>query len=383
MRFGRMEIQACGENNFTMKALGLLAFRQDLRIRLVEKLAGAGAISEADGDVNILFFSRIGENFLREAIEREGAAPKGEFEARINRLSGLPEDFRWHRKPDRHLSQPAKWRRQHKLQMLESNGKAGDRELHARLDELQKCLNTEPDLVLQWGRKLALVEIKVLSGEGENQIDRQIRLGKLLCDLLGWEPLNFMIGPEHGGQPEQKDCHFFSWETVAHWFEDVPEIETYLRSFAFYYKGSWQSMLSSRAESPGPTLYDEMLGQFAQQPRPSEPAPPGKAPNLDPGSDPWHFSHLGSGYFKDVFIMCKHHRFHPIRIWTGKVGRPYIERLENPRVNPNWMAEDADGNTLVDSVSNPSKPFSKARMKWVSVQEIRGWPDWSDAFHPD
>ena len=70
MQFGPLEIQACGENNYTIKTLGLLAFRPDLRRRFVEEaFDGCAPLSEGT-NVRIQFFSRIGEDFFREAIER-------------------------------------------------------------------------------------------------------------------------------------------------------------------------------------------------------------------------------------------------------------------------------------------------------------------------
>lgn len=53
-----------------MKTLGLLSFRPDSREGLGRCLLGDGAIKSGE-DVSILFFARIGENFFREAIERE------------------------------------------------------------------------------------------------------------------------------------------------------------------------------------------------------------------------------------------------------------------------------------------------------------------------
>jgi hypothetical protein len=394
MHFGPLEIQACGENNFTMKALGLLAFRQDLRARLVENLAGPGAISKEDGDINILFFSRIGENFLRDGIERERMAKTGEFENRINRFSNLPSDFRWHRKKDGRLTQPAKWQAKHLAEMLERNGRPDDQDLHDHLDALHKCLNTEPDVVIQWGRKLALIEIKVLSSQGDNQIGRQMRLGRLICDLLDWDqPLFFMIGPEHGGRPKQDACRFFSWKTVAEWFEDVPEIASYIRSFAFFYRGKWQSMLSSAAANPGPTAYDLLPDQPMKKPHPPMsvallnktvmgmpmPSTPQGPIRMNPDNDPWHFSHLGPDYFRRIFRVCNEKGICPSIIWLGISGVEYIEIKKGRKINPKWMVEGDNGRFITQSTA-PKSGYVKTRMQCVSYETIVNWPDWSKFF---
>jgi hypothetical protein len=332
MLFGPLEMQACGENNFTMKALGFLAFRPDLRARFVQKLAGAGALSPEDGEVSMLFFTRIGEGFFREAIERERDAERGEFEARLNKALDLPDGFLWRRNKDGRLTQPAKWQSSHINDMLRLNRSLGDQGLHDRLAYLQDCVNTEPDIVLQWGRKLALVEIKVLSSEGSKQLDRQMRLGQLLSCLLGWEaPLFFLVGPGHGGRPKCSGWTFFSWEEVANWFSDVPDIVDYIRSFAFFYHGRWQSMVSAKTAAPGKTAYD-LMGLN----------PPENPPRSPP--DPWHFSHLGSQYFLKIFLGCRKNGVWPLRwIWVGTTGVPFAKKSKGQQVNPNWMVEDEHG----------------------------------------
>jgi len=128
MQFGPFELQACGENDYTMKTLGLLAFRPELRERLIRKLVGNEAI--ADGEPSsILFFARIGENFFREAIEREFAEGHSDFELRCNLALGLPPDFLWRRNTNGRLTQPAKWQLRHVEEMLVTNGYAGDSRL--------------------------------------------------------------------------------------------------------------------------------------------------------------------------------------------------------------------------------------------------------------
>jgi hypothetical protein len=74
MSFGPLELEACGENNFTMKALGLLACRQDVPRRFVAHLCGE-LMPAPTGAITIVFFTRIGEGFFREAIERALAVP--------------------------------------------------------------------------------------------------------------------------------------------------------------------------------------------------------------------------------------------------------------------------------------------------------------------
>lgn len=250
MRFGPLELQACGENNFTMKALGALAFSRPLRQHFVRLLVGEGEVDEED-DVTLLFFSRIGEGFLREAIEREPHDGAGEFEARFNAAAGLPRDLRWKRKEDGRLVQPAKWQERHVEDMLAAHGSSHDGALRGSLRDLQDCLNTEPDLVLQWRARLVLVEIKVLSGEGRDQTGRQRRLGAFLSSLLGWHCDLRYVGPAHGRPPVDGGCRFVSWREVADWFHDVPEVAGYIREFRFFYRGTWQSMLSPHADAPG------------------------------------------------------------------------------------------------------------------------------------
>jgi hypothetical protein len=347
MEFGPLELQACGENNFTMKALGLLAFRPDLRARFIR--SHLDPTFDASSRSSVLFFSRIGEGFFREAIEREATAgQRGEFEERLNVALGLPAGFRWRRNADGRITQPAKWQNVHVDQMLDANGRSGDMHLRDRLSYLQDCINTEPDVVLQWGSHLALVEIKVLSVEGTQQLDRQRELGRLLSDVLGWACHFAFIGPEHGGRPSTSDCTFISWSEIAELFDDVPEIAGYIRGFAFYYRGSWQSMVSRYVEQPSVTAYD----LFMSEPVSATPAEPPTAslstpvvrPVTQAGANPWHFSHLGRDYFQRVLLECRSSGHIPIRtVWTGRTGVPYAERAAGRAINANWMIETESG----------------------------------------
>ncbi len=378
MRFGPLELQACGENNFTMKALGILAFRPDLRARFVQKLAGPGALAPRDGEVSILFFSRIGEGFFREVKERERDEKPGALEARLNAALDLPRGFRWPRRKDGRLVQPNMWRASHIREMLRVNGKAEDQELHERLKDLQDCLNTEPDVVLQWGRKLALIEIKVLSPEGDRQIDRQIRLGQMLSRLLGWEvPLFFLIGPEHGGRPPCADCRFVSWAAVADWFSDVPEIVNYIRSFTFFYDGHWQSMVSAHATASGETAYDLLRFNPRQESPSAGPAQPKivsqpRQTLHGPPSDPWHFSHLGRQYFLAMFRGCRENGVWPLRwIWIGTTGVPFAEKLKGRQIHPNWMVEDTQGQRRTRSGGFKEEGrYNEGRMRRFSYNDV-------------
>ncbi|GAB1348597.1 hypothetical protein MASR1M107_08090 [Ignavibacteriales bacterium] len=61
---------------------------------------------------------------------------------------------------------------------------------------------------------------------------------------------------------------------------------------------------------------------------------------------PWHFSHLGEGYFKDVAQILGFGRTldAPIRlIYVGKSGVPYSEKKRGRMVNPNWAVLQEDG----------------------------------------
>lgn len=355
--FGPFELQACGENDFTTKTLGLLAFRPDLRARLLRNLLGADAPAE-DEPISILFFSRIGENFFREAIEREAAGIPGELEARCNEALALPPGFRWARRSDARLVQPAKWQAAHIESMLTQNGRAGDAELRAQLEFVQNCVNTEPDVVLQWGRRLALIEIKVLSGQGERQLARQRRLADLLAALTGLERVHlFLVGPEHGGRPADADCGFVSWGAIARWFADVPEISEYIRGFAFYYRGRWQSAVAAKVQAPGETAWDRMMAtSFGATPSPaphalsSEPptvsgAPGVPAPQMTADQDSaWDFRYLGKAYFALIVTGCRRNGIWPLRtIWTGATGVPYADNASGRRIDPNWMVEDLAG----------------------------------------
>jgi hypothetical protein len=191
--FGPLELEACGEKNFTMKALGLLAFRQDLLRRLVGYLCDSG-VPAPKTDVTILFFTRIGEGFFREAIERAASpAERKALDARLNLELKLPKGFRWAaNKETGRLFQPAKWKEHHIDSMLQTNRASGNLALKTKLENIQDVFNTEPDLVLQWDDRLVIVEIKVLSREGVAQIDRQRELGRLLGSLLGWNSQCFL-----------------------------------------------------------------------------------------------------------------------------------------------------------------------------------------------
>ena len=378
MRFGPLETQACGENNFTMKALGILAFRPDLRARFVQQLVGPDVSSPTEDNVSMLFFSRVGEGFFREAVERERYGDQDSLEERLNATLDLPSGFRWRRNQDGRLTQPAKWQSSHIDEMLTTNGRMGDEDLRGRLADLQNCLNTEPDIVLQWDRRLALVEIKVLSSEGERQIERQISLGRLLSRLLDWEvPLFFLIGPEHGGRPTCPECRFFSWADVASWFPDVPDIVDYIRSFAFFYHGRWQSMITATATAPGQTAYDLMHLERVQESSAAGDVMPEvvyKPKQMSQGSvtDQWHFSHLGGQYFLEIFRGCKSNGVWPLRwIWVGTTGVPFAEKLNGRQINPNWMVEDRQGQRRTRSSGFGTRgQYNEGRMKRFSYDEI-------------
>jgi hypothetical protein len=383
MLFGPLELQACGENNFTMKALGLLAFRSDLQRRFVQKLLDVDVLSPDNEEVTMLFFSRIGEGFFREAIERDRYSVRGDLEKRLNAALNLPADFKWRRNQDGRITQPAKWQSSHIDDMLQANGEEGNRELHDSLAFLQDCLNTEPDIVLQWGNKLALVEIKVLSSEGVRQVDRQKRLAEILCTLLGWQPpLFFLIGPEHGNQPSSPECRFISWATVAHWFSDVPEIAEYIQSFAFFYHGHWQSMLSATSPVPGQTAYDLMLlnpveqSSSIPQVTPESPDPSAKNPGT-PENDPWHYSHLGREYFLPIVRGCKQNGVWPLRwIWVGTTGVPFAEKSNGRQINPNWMVEDEHGHRRTRSSGfGKEGRYAEGRMRRFSYDDVAQYFD--------
>lgn len=396
MHFGPLELQACGENNFTMKALGLLAFDRALRVRFVRKLLGDGAIGDGD-DPTILFFSRIGEGFMREAIERERQGSVGDLEARLNRAAGLPEGFRWARKSDRRLVQAAKWHARHIDEMVMRNSSRDDGELQSKLKSLQDVLNTEPDLVLQWGNHLLLVEIKVLSGEGTDQIGRQRRLGAFFGALLGWTCSLRMIAPEGAVAPSDSSCVAVSWADVASWFDDVPTIAEYIRGFRFFYGGAWRSMVAPATTNTVATAFDLALARSpapailpAPQPPSASPTPPRSfieyvstthAPltaqptattsTRDPRSDPWHFAHLGIDYFGPIARGHRNARLAPIRaVWTGRKGVTYADKARGRQVNPNWMLELEDGTTCTKT-SGFGVPGS------YSKQNMHRWL-WSD-----
>ena len=355
MDFGPFELQACGENDYTMKSLGLLAFRPDLRERLVCQLVGDDAIAVGE-QVSILFFSRIGENFFREAIEREYVNGARDFELRCNLALGLPPGFRWRRNANGKLTQPAKWQLAHIEAMLAANGRTGDTALLQRLRSIQDDLNTEPDVVLQWGRRLAIVEVKVLSGQGVSQVDRQRRLADFLAAMTGLErPALFLLGPVGCKPPSDPACRLISWAEVAGWFDDVPQIADYIRHSAFFYGGSWRTMLGPVHTPPGATAWDLMLA--APHPREkaheavredekvAAPAGYGPAMPRDAESDPYSFHHLGDAYFAEIINGCRQHGIWPLRtVWVGVMGRRFADKAKGERIRPNWMVEDTDGN---------------------------------------
>jgi hypothetical protein len=191
-----------------------------------------------------------------------------------------------------------------------------------------------------------------------DQLSRQRDLGRFLGEMLGWTSHFFFIGPEHGARPSTSDCVFVSWGAIAAEFKDVPQIAEYIREFAFFYRGRWQSMVEAHRDSPGRTAYDLLLARPAQvvtdptslhQPvnpampvRATTPAAP-KANGREP--DPWHFSHLGKDFFLSrVFYPAKHSGFWPISyVYTGMTGVPYVEKSNGRQINANWMVEDSRG----------------------------------------
>lgn len=334
MHFGPLDLEACGENNFTIKSLGVLASRFDLRRRFVEFLCPDSKPLGEDTDITMLFFTRLGEGFFREAIERAGRGPDLEkLEARLNPALGLPDKFRWARTKEGRLIQPAKWQQRHIQAMLKDNGESANPERHAHLGYIQDVANTEPDIVLQWDNHLTIVEIKVLSGEGVNELKRQRDLANLLAVLLGWETHFFYIGPEYGPRPILKDYNFHSWAKVASLFGDTPEIADYINSFAFFYRGVWQSMIARPTKQPDPTAYDRLMERVPQDIRPSI---------CPPDDDTWHFRHIQRAYFEGLCCACQQAGAWPVEyVWLGNRGRPFSEQPGKAR--PNAMIECNDG----------------------------------------
>lgn len=358
MKFGPLELQACGENNFTMKALGLLSFRPDLLRRFIREVLNLDAADH--DDVSILFFTRIGEGFFREAIDRSKRdGVERQLERKLNAALGLPSTTRWSRNADGSLTQPAKWQAGHITAMMSRSDAIENTELEAKFKHLQNCFNTEPDLVLQWANNLALVEIKVLSGEGLDQLQRQRDLGEFVGDLLGWQSHFFMIGPDHGGRPSVSGCEFISWDSIASRFDDIPEIAEYIREFAFYYRGRWQSMVERDAQTPGGTAYD----LFIARPGDSQPSVAARdssavaaianpatvsgsstASTVSPTTERY-FNKLDRTYFEKIAHECRASGYWPIRrIWLGITGSGS---------RPNWMVEDMRNRTRTKHADLP------------------------------
>ncbi len=338
MYFGPLELEACGENNFTIKALGLLAFRPDLRRRFVEFLCPDCKPIDENTDITMLFFSQIGEGFFREAIERAGSDVKLlKLEERLNVALGLPEGFRWARTRNRRLIQPSSWSPSHVQAMLAENGCLGDEDLSAHLGYIQNVVKTEPDIVLQWYNQLAIVEVKVLSKESVYELKRQRDLANLAAALFGWSTHFFYIGPEHGPSPSLKEYEFKTWAEIAAVFEDIPEIKGYVENFAFFYRGTWRSMIAPSVQKPGDTAYDSFMKRQVEEIRP--------ASRLET-SDPWNLKHIARGYFESLFAICRSEEAWPVKsVWLGITGRSYADR--GGKARPNAMVECEDGSTWV------------------------------------
>jgi hypothetical protein len=61
---------------------------------------------------------------------------------------------------------------------------------------------------------------------------------------------------------------------------------------------------------------------------------------------PWHFSHLGEGYFLDIAQILGFGRTlaAPIKIiYVGKSGVAYAEKKRGRMVNPNWAVIQENG----------------------------------------
>lgn len=74
-----LDSQACSEMNFTIKTICLVMHRPDLLHRFASRLPGS-VITQA----SIVCLSRVGENMLREWIEREHEAGSDDVQRRLN-----------------------------------------------------------------------------------------------------------------------------------------------------------------------------------------------------------------------------------------------------------------------------------------------------------
>lgn len=87
---------------------------------------------------------------------------------------------------------------------------------------------------------------------------------------------------------------------------------------------------------------------------------------------PWHFSHLGKGYFTVIIHGAKGAGFWPLTfIYTGKSGKvPYADKAIGRMVNPKWMVEDAHGDTrTVDGgMAKPDAYNRRNLIRWEYAQ---------------
>jgi len=195
-------------------------------------------------------------------------------------------------------------------------------------------------------------------------------------------PSLFLLGPAGCEHPADPSCAFVSWQEVAEWFDDVPGIADYIRHSAFFYGGSWKTMVSPVSTPPGKTAWDLMreapspshrsAGEMRHQEAAARPSPVGVRAQPGDSLDPWSFHHLGHGYFAQIIEGCRLNGIWPLRtIWTGVTGVAYAEKAKGRRIDPNWMVEDGHGRRYTRS-GGFEKPhsYNAGRMRGWSYEEI-------------
>lgn len=262
-------------------------------------------------------------------------------------------------KVTQHIASPARWSvaALYKLVGLEAGAATDAQRAQFRdLCKLKWSFNIKPDMVLVLPDHPPLcIEAKLESVQGSNPSnakeldlfdqafgDGKGRVGQIELQsfmfrvLLGCGSQSLFIGKSE----QAVTIEVGNGETIA-----VPSL-------------SWRKVFDSLDPEPSIPFVKQFIDEN-ELIKKSE----GDGPGAD-GESAWHFSLLGSAYFKQVFERSAANGVWPIvRLWTGKTGAGYGQQ----GVRPNWMTEDAAGKRL----TNRSAPqFNTAKMLEWPPQEV-------------
>jgi hypothetical protein len=205
--------------------------------------------TEIVDNAKIVFFSKIAENLIRELADRYNFEQQKVFEKRLCQVLGLPNGTILPKNKNGKLMLISKWKVFHKKELA-----AKYKILLSTLNLIQASFNSEPDITIDCRinneRYLILIEVKLLSDEGNAQLERQAFIGKIFSTLFQLKHLNVFISPDWCKSPSLPDALWVKFTEIAEWFNHKPLIKQAILERTFYYKGNYKTIKSRNIVCP-------------------------------------------------------------------------------------------------------------------------------------